>query len=168
MKGGRWTEVAIAAGVFVAMNLVARGVVRLAGPTDDARDLAIALWSLGAMGVGVGVVGFLWARRERLGRVAADLAVVVVSSALVVTLVGPFVSGTTPFASGFTFFLLQLGACVGVLTVGAALGVLVATALGLDPKSRAWQAYARSVKLPKGATRPGKARTKPKTRTARR
>ncbi|HEV2087242.1 MAG TPA: hypothetical protein VGR21_02905 [Cryptosporangiaceae bacterium] len=168
MKGGRWVQVAVAAAIFVVINLVARAAVRLAGPPDDARDLTVAVWSLGTMGVAAGVIGFLWTRRERLGRVAADLTVAVVTSALVVTLVGPFVSGTTPFASGFTFFLLLLAACVGVLSFGSALGVMIATALGLDPKSRAWQAYARSVKLPKGAQRPGKSRTKPKTRTARR
>lgn len=156
----RWTAVVLTTAVLVVINLVARLVVRLSGVSDE-RELLIAAVSLGAMGLALAVPAFLWSRRHLLPRVAADVSVTAAVSGLLVLLVGPFVSGTTPFAAGAGFFLVQLGVCAGVLALGALLGIFVTTAFGLDPKSRAWQRRAESVRLPKDARLPGKAKTRP-------
>jgi hypothetical protein len=142
---GRWGAVAIAAAGLIVVNLVARLLVRLAGPGGDA-EFVIGLWSLGAMVVGLAAATFYWARRYLVPRVLVDAGVVIGASALVVTLVGPLVSDTGPFSSGVRFYLLQLFVCVVALTVGSALGLFTAMALGLDPKSRAWKRQAERVK----------------------
>jgi hypothetical protein len=164
----RWAAVGVAVAALVGVNLVARLVLRLAGPPADVRDFWVAVASLGAMAVLVGVTGFRWARQHLLPRVAADLFVVVVVTGLLVTVVGPLVSGGSPFGAGLLRFLVLLGVAVGVLTLGAAIGVLLAVALGVDPKSRAYQAYVARSRLPKAQQRPGKARTRPASRAGRR
>jgi hypothetical protein len=141
----RWQPVAVAIVVLLGVNLAARLAVRLAGPGNDAV-FVIGLWSLGAMVVALAVATFLWTKRYLVPRVLGDVLVVIGVSALLVTLVGPFVSGGAPFDNGFGGYLIQLGACIGVQAVGATLGLLLAMALGLDPKSRAWKRQAQSVK----------------------
>ncbi|GAA0283741.1 hypothetical protein [Cryptosporangium japonicum] len=138
----RWTRVGVVVAVLIVVNFGARLVLRLANGTSEDVELTTALVSLAAMGVVIAVAGFLTARRYLWGVTAGDLFFDLVISALLVTLVGPFVSGATPFGSGVTQWLLQLLVCLGVLLIGSAIGVLLAVAFGLDPKSRAWGAYA--------------------------
>ena len=159
----RWVPIAVVTAALVAVNLVARLVVRLRGTEvgPDALESAEfvvglwSLWSLGAMGLCLAVAAFLWTRRHALGRVVADLVAVILAGSLLVSVVGPYVSGSGPLESGFSFFLLLFLFCVAVLTVGATIGSLLAIAFGLDPKSRAWQAYARGVKMPQRAAKGG-------------
>jgi hypothetical protein len=142
---GRWGTVAVATAVLVAVNLAARLVVRLADPGGD-TEFAIGVWSLGAMVVLLAVATFYWARRQLVPRVLGDAGTAVGVSALLVTLVGPLVSGNGPFTNGARFFLLQLFVCLVALGIGAALGLLTTMALGLDPKSQAWKRQARQVR----------------------
>jgi hypothetical protein len=143
----RAQRIAVAAGVLIGINLVARLLARWALPAGTDPFLAGA-WSLLAMVVAVGVTGFWWTRRRRVPLVVGDLFFVVLVTTLVVTLVGPFVSGGAEFSVGST--LTQLALCAGVLVVGCAAGVLGAVALGLDPTSRAWKEQAARVKAKPG------------------
>ena len=161
----RWTRVGVVVGALVVVNLAARLIIRIASGASERVQFTTALASLLAMGVLLAVTGFLTARRYLPARTAGDLFYMIVISALVVTLIGPFVSGGSPFGAGGYTWLLQLLVCLGALLVGAAIGVLLAIAFGLDPKSRAWGAYAASVKLPANAVRPGKPKTKPSKKT---
>jgi hypothetical protein len=165
---GRWGAVAIAVAALVAINLVARLVVRLSGAGDD-TELMIGLWSLGAMVVGLAVAAFVWSRRYLVPRVIGDALVVVGASSLLVTLVGPFVSGGSPFRDGLGTYLLQLFVCLMVLGIGVTIGMLVAMALGLDPKSRAWKRQAERVKhRPRERQRPGRGQGRSRRSGARR
>ena len=157
----RWTRVGVVVAVLVVVNFAARLVLRLANGASEDVEFTTALTSLVGMGLVVAVAGFLTARRYLLSVTAGDLFFDILIASLVVTVIGPFVSGGTPFGSGAGQWIIQLLVCVGALVVGGAIGVLLAIAFGLDPKSRAWGAYASQVKLPAKATRPGKATTKP-------
>ncbi|MFI5956471.1 hypothetical protein [Cryptosporangium sp. NPDC051539] len=157
----RWTRVGVVVAVLVAVNFGARIVLRIASGTSEDTELRTGIVSLAGMGVVLAVAAFLTARRFLPAVTSGDLFFDIVVTSLLVTLVGPFISGGTPFVDGPGQWLLQLVVCVGVLLVGAALGGLLAVAFGVDPKSRAWGAYASQVKLPANAKRPGKARTKP-------
>lgn len=148
----RWTRVGVVVVALLVVNFGARLVLRLANGASEDAELTTAVTSLLAMGLVTAVAGFLTARRYLWGVTAGDLFFDVTIASLLVTLVGPFVSGGTPFGPGVTQWLLQLLVCLGALAVGSAIGVLLAVAFGLDPKSRAWGAYAAQVKLPaKGA-----------------
>jgi len=142
---GVWVRVAVVAAVLIAVNLVARVAVRIADPGGDA-EFVIALWSIGAMVVGLAATVFYWARRYFVPQVLTFAGAVIGASSLVVTLVGPYVSGGSPFENGFGTYLLQLFVCLVALSVGGALGLLVAMAFGLDPTSRAWKRQAERVR----------------------
>lgn len=157
----RWVRIGAVVVTLVLVNLAARLIIRLASGASEAAEFRTALASLLAMGLVLAITGFVTACRHLPARTAGDLFFVLTAASLSVTLLGPFASGGTPFGSGFVQWLLQILVCVGALAVGSAIGVLLAIACGLDPKSRAWAAYAAQVKLPATATRPGKAKTKP-------
>jgi len=142
---GVWGRVAIVTAVLVAVNLLARVGVRIAGPDDDA-EFVIALWSLGGMVLGLAAVVFYWTRRYLASRVVGYAGAVIGVSSVLVAVIGPFVSGGGPLENGFGTFLLQLFVIFVSLTVGAALGLLLAIALGMDPTSRAWKHQAERVK----------------------
>ena len=142
---GMWSRVAIVVAALVAVNLLARLGVRLAGP-DDSTEFVIGLWSIGAMMVVLAVAVFLWARSYLVPRVLTFAGTAIGVSALLVTLLGPFVSGGSPFENGINAFLFQILVCMLVLSVGGAIGLLTAMALGLDPTSRAWKRQAERVK----------------------
>jgi hypothetical protein len=146
---------ALLAGIDVAARLVAR--YALPSGTDP---FLVGALSVLAMVLVLGVAAFLWARRRRVPAVAADLFFVIVATTLVVTVVGPFVSGTPDFGVGSV--IQQAALCAALLTVGGGGGVLTAVALGLDPTSRAWQAQAERAHL-----KPGPERARPRGKTAR-
>jgi len=156
----RWVRIGVVVAALVLVNFGARLALRLASGASEKVEFTTALTSLVAMGVVIAVVGFLTARRYLLAVTAGDLFFDILLTSLLVTLVGPFVSGATPFGAGVLQWMLQWLVCVGALTVGAAIGVLLTIAFGLDPKSRAWAAYAAQVKLPAKAARPGKSAKK--------
>jgi len=85
---GVWGRVAIVTAALIAINLLARVGVRIAGPGDDA-EFVIALWSLGAMVVGLAVVTFYWTRQYLASRVVGFAGAIIGASALVVAVVGP-------------------------------------------------------------------------------
>jgi hypothetical protein len=137
----RVRRIAVATGVLVGINVVARLVARFALP-DGTDPLQLAAWSMLAMVVAVAVVGFTWTRRRRMALVTGDLFFVTVGTTLLVALAGSVVSG-----GGFDpgLVLRELALCAGLLVVGAAAGELLAVALGLDPTSRAWKQQAERV-----------------------
>jgi hypothetical protein len=143
-------RVAVLTGVLVGINVVARLITRFVLP-DTADPFLAGAWSVFAMVVAIAVGGFLRTRERRVLVVTGDLFFVIVATTLLVTLLGPFVSGDPVFDAGL--LVRQFGLCAGLLVVGAAAGVLGAVALGLDPTSRAWQEQARRVRRQPGARR---------------
>jgi hypothetical protein len=157
-----WRPVAIAIAMLVAVNFVARLIVRLADP-DTETEFVVGLASLGAMATVAAVLAFLWTKRHATARVVQDALVVVTVTSILVTLVGPFVFGKTlgdfgTFTEWLAVFLLQLLICFAVLGIGVFTGSLLAIAVGVDPTSRAWKEQAARVPA---ATKP---KAKPKAK----
>jgi hypothetical protein len=140
----RVRRIAVLAGLLVVVNVVARLVARFALPAGT-DPFIVGAWSLLAMVLAVAVAAFLWTRRRRVPAVVGDLFFVILATSLLVTLVGPFVSGDPAFGVGSVIELFAL--CSGLLVVGSAAGLLTAVALGLDPTSRAWRAQAERVRV---------------------
>lgn len=137
----RWVPVAVVAGVLLGLNLVARLVARFALPEgQENEEFVVGLLSLAGMVLTIGYAGFWWARRYTAVRILEDLTIAGLAGALSAVLVGPFVSGDSPFGNGAGFWFAQLGLCVAVLIVGAFGGIFLAIMLGLDPRSRNWHA----------------------------
>jgi hypothetical protein len=136
-------RVGLVVALLAGIDVVARLVVRFALP-EGTDPFQAGAWALLAMVLAVGVVGFRWTRERRVPPVAGDLFWVVLATTLLVTLAGPFVSGSPAF--DFGFLLSQFGLCAAMLAVGAGGGLLLAVALGLDPASRALKARAAKVK----------------------
>ena len=137
---------AIAIAALVAVNLVARLVVRVADPGTNA-EFIVGLASLSAMAVLAAAFAFVWMKRHETSRVVQDSIVVVTITSILVTLVGPFVFGRTlgdfdGFSAWLAVFLLQLFICLAVLAVGVLIGSVLAVAFGLDQTTRAWRAQA--------------------------
>jgi hypothetical protein len=137
---GRWVPVAVVAGVLLGLNLAARLIARFAlSENQPDEEFVVGLLSLAGMVIAIGVAGFLWGRRHTAVRILEDLTIAGIAGALLAVLVGPFVSGDTPFGNGAGFWFAQLGLCAAVLLVGAFGGIFLAIMLGMDPRSRGWR-----------------------------
>ena len=142
----RWLPVGILAGGLFVVNLIARLVVRLAAGSDDAQQVTIGLWALIAVGAVLIPVAYWWARRWPIPRVIGDLLVAVLVACLLAVLIGPLVSGTTPFNGGVGLVFRQFFYFVAVSAGGAVFGMLAAMTVGQDYKSQAWKRYAEQAK----------------------
>jgi hypothetical protein len=142
----RWTPVAVVAGVLLGVNALGRITARLAASGSDRNQIRIGLGTLALIALIMIVIGYRWAIRYRSSRVAVDVAVAVFAGCLASILVGPFVVGSWPFREGAKLVLAQLWQYPAVGIGGAVFGFLIATALGRDHKSRAWQRYAETVR----------------------
>jgi hypothetical protein len=141
----RWLPVGVLAGGLFLVNLVARLVVRFAAGSDDNKQITIGLWALFAVGAVLIPIAFWWARRWPLPRVVADILIGVLVACLLAVLIGPFVSGTKPFADGFGLVFRQFVYFVGVSAGGTLIGLLAVMTIGKDYKSQAWKRYADRV-----------------------
>lgn len=137
----RWLPVGIVAGALFLVNVVARLVVRFAAAGDDDKQITIGLWALFAVGAVMIPVAFWYGRRHPMLRVVADLGLAVVAACLLAVLIGPFVSGATPFGDGIGLVFRQFFYFVGLSAIGGFLGVLALMTLGLDYRSQSWKRY---------------------------
>jgi hypothetical protein len=140
----RWLPVGVLAVGLFAVNVLARLVSRLAYNGDSAAADRITLAMLVAVGVVSMIVAAAWSHRQPVGRWSADLAAASLVGLLLAILVGPFISGTTPFASGAGEFFKQVWQWAGFSGVGAALGFMIMTALGRDYRSLSLKRFAEA------------------------
>jgi hypothetical protein len=140
----RWLPAGgLAVGLF-AINVAARLVARLWFNGDAAAADRITLLMLLAVGLTSLVVAAAWSRRAPLGRWVVDLSAASAVGLLLAILVGPFISGTTPFADGAGEFFKQVWQWAGFSGVGAALGYMIMTALGRDYRSQSLKRFAEA------------------------
>ncbi|MEV4136871.1 hypothetical protein AB0J72_32440 [Dactylosporangium sp. NPDC049742] len=137
----RWLPVGLIAGALFLVNVVARLVVRFAAGNDDDKQVTIGLWALFAVGAVMIPVAFWYGRRHPMLRLVADLGIAVVAACVLAVLVGPFVSGATPFGDGVGLVFRQFFYFVGLSAIGAVLGVLALMTLGWDYRSQSWKRY---------------------------
>jgi hypothetical protein len=137
----RWLPVGVIAGTLFLVNVVARLIVRFAAGSDDDKQVTIGLWALFAVGAVLIPVAFWYGRRHPMLQVVADLGIAVVAACVLAVLIGPFVSGATPFGDGIGLVFRQFFYFVGLSAIGAVLGVLALMTLGLDYRSQSWKRY---------------------------
>lgn len=140
----RWLPVGVLAGVLFAINVVARLVTRLWFHDDLGAADWITFWMLCAVAVVSLVVAAGWARTRPVPRWTADLFLAALGGLLLAVFVGPFISGTTPFALGAGAFFKQVWQWAGFVGGGALLGFLIVTALGLDHRSQSLRRFAQA------------------------
>ncbi|GAB2927203.1 hypothetical protein GCM10027280_13210 [Micromonospora polyrhachis] len=140
----RWLPLGVLAGVLFAVNVVARLIIRFgfADDVDAADRMSLGMFAL--IGVILGTVAFLWGRRRPVSQWSPEVAGAVLVALTLTIFVGPFISGTQPFANGAGQFFSQIWLYAGFTLGGALIGFLVLTALGLDYRSQSLKRYAES------------------------
>jgi hypothetical protein len=140
----RWLPVGVLAGLLFAVNVIARLVARFAfnGDAEVQDRLSLAMFAL--IGLILAVVAFLWGRRYPAGKWGSDVGAAVLVAMALTVFVGPFISGSYPFANGAGEFFSQIWLYAGFTGAGALVGYLVLTALGLDHRSQSLKRYAET------------------------
>ncbi len=104
--------------------------------------LAAVLFAI--IAVLLGALAFVRARREPVARWLPDLAVATGIALLLTILVGPFISGATPFAGGAGDFFNQVWLYAAFAGGGLLIGYLFCTAFGLDYRSQGLKRFAEA------------------------
>lgn len=144
----RWLPVGVLAGVLFAVNVVARLVARFGfdGDTEIQDRLSLAMFAV--IGVILAVMAFVWGRRSPLEQWGARVAAAVLIAMALTIFVGPFLSGSHPFADGAGEFFVQIWLYAAFSAGGVLVGFLLLTALGMDYRSQQLRRYAE-IKLAK-------------------
>jgi hypothetical protein len=140
----RWVPVAVLAAVLFAINVVTRLVVRLWFEDSDTAENRASLVMFAVIGLVFAAVVFVRSRQVPPSRWLPDLVAAAVGGMLLTILVGPFVSGDTPFTNGAGAFFSQVWLYGGFSIVGSLLGYWIATALGQDYRSKSLKAFAEA------------------------
>jgi hypothetical protein len=138
----RWLPVGVLAGVLFLVNVVARLVTRFGFDGDTEISDRISLGMFAVIGLILAAVAFVWGRRTPVARWSGDVAAAVLVAMVLTIFVGPFVSGSQPFADGAGEFFAQVWLYAGFAGGGALLGFLLLTAFGLDHRSQSLKRYA--------------------------
>ncbi|GIG85828.1 hypothetical protein [Plantactinospora endophytica] len=140
----RWLPVGVLAGVLFGINVVARLVARLGFGDDTEMQDRISLGMFAAIGVVLAVLAFIRGQRRPLPDWGGEMALAVVIGMVLTIFVGPFISGSQPFASGAGAFFSQIWLYAGFTLGGVLVGYLLLTAFGRDYRSRSLQRYAEA------------------------
>lgn len=140
----RWLRIGILCLVLFAINLVGRLVVRIVSIEDvDTQDL-VTLLAYGAVGLVMAVLAAWWGRQRPMGEVIADLAGGAVGALVLILLIGPFVSGTSPAAVGVGDSFNVAWQYAGFAGGGTLIGLLLLVMVGRDYKSQSLKRYAQA------------------------
>jgi phosphotransferase system glucose/maltose/N-acetylglucosamine-specific IIC component len=150
----RWMPIAVLAVGLFAINVIARLVIRLGFDGEDTVENRVSIVMFAVIGVALAVITFIRAQQKRPSEWLPELTAAAVLGMLLTILIGPFVSGQGPFESGAGNFFLQVWLYAGFAIVGTLLGYWIATALGVDHRSKLLRAYAeRKVTRPRRVVR---------------
>ncbi|MBB5871676.1 tellurite resistance protein TehA-like permease [Allocatelliglobosispora scoriae] len=142
----RWKWIGIIAGVLFAINIVGRIVSKASFEGDTSKETAVGFVAFGAVALVLAVVAFIWGRDRSVGVVVADIAAAAAIGGLLSIIVGPFVTGGKPFASGAGAFFEQVWWYAGFVAAGVFLGLAVLIAIGQDLRSKQLKSYAARAK----------------------
>jgi hypothetical protein len=140
----RWMPIALLAAGLFAINVIARLIIRIGFADDDSAQNTVTIIMFAVIGIVLAVVTFFRCQRVPPGSWLPELAAAAIGGMLLTILVGPFISGDTPFSSGAGNFFSQIWLYSGFSIAGTLLGYWVATMLGRDYRSRSLQAFARA------------------------
>jgi hypothetical protein len=139
----RWRPILLMAAGFFAITVIARLLSRFVADNNDKVETRIGYVAFGAVAVLAAALAVYWGRRHPASQVILDLGGAILIACLLSVLIGPFISGDKPFASGAGSFFAQIWAYCGVGFGGGLLGLLGLIALGLDHRSQALKRYAQ-------------------------
>lgn len=139
----RWVPIVVLAVGLFAINVIARLVIRIGFADNETAESRVSIAMFATIGVVLAIVTFVRAQRVPPSSWLPELGVSALGGMLLTILVGPFVSGDTPFASGAGNFFSQVWLYSGFAIVGTLLGYWIATMLGRDYRSRSLQAFAK-------------------------
>ncbi|MDT5033191.1 MAG: hypothetical protein QOC94_3362 [Actinoplanes sp.] len=142
MRQQRWFPIAVLGLGLFAINVAARLVIRIGFNDDDTAQNRASFVMFAVIGLVLAVVTFRRSQRVAPSGWLPDLTGAAVLGLLLTILVGPFISGDTPFANGAGSFFSQIWLYAGFAIVGTLLGYWIATALGRDYRSRSLKAFA--------------------------
>ncbi|MEV6487210.1 hypothetical protein AB0M20_01030 [Actinoplanes sp. NPDC051633] len=140
----RWVPIALVAVGLFAINVVARLIIRLGFDGEEKAESRVSLGMFAAIGLALAVITFIRAQQKRPSEWLPEVTAAAVLGMLLTILVGPFISGDSPFAGGAGNFFSQVWLYGGFAIVGTLLGYWIATALGRDYRSRSLSAFAQS------------------------
>jgi hypothetical protein len=144
MRQQRWFQIAILAVGLFAINVLTRLVIRLGFHGSDTAEDHASLVMFALIGLAVAVFTFIRAQRVAPSTWLPDLAFGAVGGMLLTILAGPFVSGDAPFSGGAGNFFSQVWLYAGFAIAGVLLGYWIATAFGLDYRSKSLKAFAQA------------------------
>ena len=140
----RWKSVALLAAGLFAINVIARLVIRIGFQDNETAENRVSIVMFAAIGIVLAIVTFVRAQRVPPSGWLPELGVAALGGMLLTILVGPFVSGDSPFSGGAGNFFSQVWLYGGFAIVGTLLGYWVATMLGRDYRSRSLAAFAKA------------------------
>ena len=140
----RWKSVAVLAAGLFAINVIARLVIRIGFQDNEAAENRVSIVMFAVIGLVLAIVTFVRAQRVPPSSWLPELAAAALGGMLLTILVGPFVSGDSPFSGGAGNFFSQVWLYGGFAIVGTLLGYWVATMLGRDYRSKSLAAFAKA------------------------
>lgn len=152
MLSKRWVQIGVLALALFVVSGISRFVIWKAKIVDESQQTRLGLVATALVVILLGVVAARASMRYPFGRVVADMFAAAGAGGLLYALVGPFLSGSSPFANGLGGFVGLFLLFLGLAAVGVGVGFMVVTALGKDWKSRGLrryeQAYGRRSRRP--------------------
>jgi predicted membrane channel-forming protein YqfA (hemolysin III family) len=142
----RWRRIGLVAVGLFAITVVARLISRFWAHDNEGRQDRLAWIAFGGVALLIAVVFYLWGRRYPMGQVALDLAGAALVGCLLSVLVGPFISGGSPFKGGAGNFFAGIWLYAAFAIGGALLGMIALMAAGQDYRSQALKRYAEMAK----------------------
>ena len=139
-----WVRIGLLAAALFAVNVIARVVIRIGFSEDEAAQNRVSIIMFAVIGIVLAIVTFLRAQRVPPSSWLPELAAAALGGMLLTILVGPFISGDSPFEAGAGNFFSQVWLYGGFAIVGTLLGYSVATMLGRDYRSKSLAAFARA------------------------
>jgi hypothetical protein len=139
-----WVRIGLLAAALFAVNVIARVVIRIGFSEDEAAQNRVSIIMFAVIGIVLAIVTFLRAQRVPPSSWLPELAAAALGGMLLTILVGPFISGDSPFEAGAGNFFSQVWLYGGFAIVGTLLGYWVATMLGRDYRSKSLAAFARA------------------------
>ena len=140
----RWVQIASLAAALFAINVIARLVIRIGFNEDDTAQNRVSIVMFAVIGLVLATVTFFRSQRVPPSSWLPELAAAAIGGMLLTILVGPFVSGDSPFSGGAGNFFSQVWLYGGFAIVGTLLGYWLATMLGRDYRSKSLAAFAKA------------------------
>src|SRR3954463_11365905 len=102
-----WVRIGLLAVALFAINVIARVVIRIGFSEDETAQNRVSIVMFAVIGIVLAIVTFIRAQRVLPSSWLPELAAAALGGMLLTILVGPFVSGDSPFAGGAGNFFSQ-------------------------------------------------------------